>query len=473
MLKWNGCDSCAALAETHNGGLTWSALPPLAVPMGFAHSTPASVTDLYFAGRENGFLFGPGLEVTHDGGQTWQSGSLPEVTEVTGATGYVYAVAESSTGPDATWSLWRSSVGSDSWTPLALPSTAGPLQLSVEGSTLVLLQHGFNGPGVSPTQVGKLWESTDSGSTWVNRPVPCTPPDGGAAVASIALGHPDAWLLDCFDDEQSSQALYTQHHLYGTADAGQTWVRLGDPSQIGDPVSLADNGSGDAVLTTGSGAGDFLTATNDGGVHWGTRFGSGGSFYGWADLHFVSASTGFVVAAENLFRTNDGGRTWQVVPTANPSSSSTVTTPPGNQACSAATLSVHGGRQGGGAVGEAEGTVLLTNTGPAPCALSGDPSVSLLASGGSPLDVAAAPPANPALPPVLLGSMGSATLIVYWSNWCGSPPGPLSIRITLPGDGGTVTGPFNGPPNYDFVPACLGNGPSALTVVHAYYSGGI
>ena len=89
VLKWNGCDSCAALAETHNGGLTWSALPPLAVPMGFAHSTPASVTDLYFAGRENGFLFGPGLEVTHDGGQTWQSGSLPEVTEVTGATGYV------------------------------------------------------------------------------------------------------------------------------------------------------------------------------------------------------------------------------------------------------------------------------------------------------------------------------------------------------------------------------------------------
>lgn len=31
--------------------------------------------------------------------------------------------------------------------------------------------------------------------------------------------------------------------------------------------------------------------------------------------------------------------------------------------------------------------------------------------------------------------------------------GPTRVRITLPG-GGTVTGPFDGPPLYDFVPRC-------------------
>jgi hypothetical protein len=156
------------------------------------------------------------------------------------------------------------------------------------------------------------------------------------------------------------------------------------------------------------------------------------------------------------------------------SSSTTTAIPPGAPACPAASLTARGGREGGGFVGEAEGGVLLTNIGTASCILSGNPSVVMLSSDGSQLDVEAAPPTNPAFPPVLLQPKGLATLIVYWSNWCGSPPGPLQIRITLSGDEGTLTGPFDGPPNYDFVPACRDSSqPSTLTVTHAYYAGKI
>jgi hypothetical protein len=112
---------------------------------------------------------------------------------------------------------------------------------------------------------------------------------------SIALDHPDAWLVDCYDNEQSSQEQHTQHHLYGTGNAGGDWVRLADPTQSGAPALLADNGSGHAFLTTESGADDWLVGTFDGGLSWSARFPSGGSFYGWADLPFVDASTGFVV----------------------------------------------------------------------------------------------------------------------------------------------------------------------------------
>jgi photosystem II stability/assembly factor-like uncharacterized protein len=162
--------------------------------------------------------------------------------------------------------------------------------------------------------------STDGGSRWVKRPVPCAPADGGAALVSIALDHPKAWLLDCYDNEQSSQAQETQHHLYGSANAGASWVRLGDPSHNGVPALLADNGSGHAFLTTESGAGDRLVGTFDGARNWSTLFASGGAFFGWADLQFVSASTGFVVgpthyAPEHLYRTDDGGRTWHVLST--------------------------------------------------------------------------------------------------------------------------------------------------------------
>lgn len=152
----------------------------------------------------------------------------------------------------------------------------------------------------------------------------------------------------------------------------------------------------------------------------------------------------------------------------------TTTIPPCTPACIGATLSARGGREGGGFLGEAQGAVFLTNIGTTACSLSDNPSVALLQSDGSQLDTEAAPPTNPALPPVLLQPMRSATLIVYWSNWCGSAPGALQIRITLWGNRGALTGPFDGPPNYAFVPACRDSSqPSTLSVVHAYYLGKI
>jgi hypothetical protein len=170
-------------------------------------------------------------------------------------------------------------------------------------------------PQPTAGEVGALWISSDAGTEWISRKVPCTPADGGAALVSIALDHPDAWLVDCCDNEQSSQEQHTQHHLYGTGNAGGDWVRLADPTQSGAPTLLADNGSGHAFLTTESGADDC-------GLSWSGLFPSGGSFYGWADLQFVDASTGFVVgpthyAPEHLYRTEEG-RTWTILQITSP-----------------------------------------------------------------------------------------------------------------------------------------------------------
>ncbi len=74
------------------------------------------------------------------------------------------------------------------------------------------------------------------------------------------------------------------------------------------------------------------------------------------------------------------------------------------------------------------------------------------------------------LSPVVLpaGIPDAADLVVFWANWCGRPPGPLSVRITLSA-GGVVTGPFNGPPDYNLVPSCPRPGhPSTISVIDAY-----
>jgi photosystem II stability/assembly factor-like uncharacterized protein len=174
--------------------------------------------------------------------------------------------------------------------------------------------------GPTPTHFGRLWASNDSGAQWLTRKVPCKRGDGGAALITIADGHPGTWLIDCFDGEQSSQAQNTQHHLYRTVNAGASWTRLPDPARHNDPDLLTDSGTGHIFLATVGGAGDTLVGSLDNGQHWKLLTRDGGSFYGWADLRFVTAKVGFVVgpthyAPEHLYRTNNAGHTWRILHT--------------------------------------------------------------------------------------------------------------------------------------------------------------
>jgi photosystem II stability/assembly factor-like uncharacterized protein len=198
---------------------------------------------------------------------------------------------------------------------LDTPGAAGQCEPAGAGS-LVLLAPGEAGP--EPTFLGRLWLSQNAGRSWVEKSIPCTKADGGASIASTATAHPSAWLVDCYDGEQSSQAQNTLHHLFGTSDAGLHWTRLSDPATHGVPVELADNGAGSAVLATEGGLGDVLRASTDGARHWSTTVKSGGSFFGWAGLRFISPSTAYVVgpthnAPSHLYQTTDAGRTWTAV----------------------------------------------------------------------------------------------------------------------------------------------------------------
>jgi photosystem II stability/assembly factor-like uncharacterized protein len=323
VLGGSGCADCSALQETLDGGATWTALPAPPAGLGYYTGSPMTgVTQVAFADAAHGFLYGPELLATSDGGRTWRRESLPPVQDLVTANGYAFALTAAAAGaPDR---LWRATIGSGTWAMLPAPvgpEPDNPSLLYASGGTLVFLQQGYMGPEPVSTAAtaGGLWLSTDDGTTWQTSTVPCTGTDGGgAAVLSIALGHPDAWLLDCFENEQSQQEQNTQHHLFGTVNAGQSWVRLPDPSRTNQPAALADNGAGHAFLATVGGLGDTLLGTFDGGLHWSVLITSGGWFYGWSGPVFPTAWTGFVVgpthdAPAHLYRTTDGGRSWQTV----------------------------------------------------------------------------------------------------------------------------------------------------------------
>jgi photosystem II stability/assembly factor-like uncharacterized protein len=328
MLGRTGCLDCAVLRVTADGGRHWAGLPSPRMPLWYYTTKSVAVSDVTFADPANGFLFRPGLLVTHDGGRSWRRQSLPPVRQLSLGAGYAFALTR--TGTDGRVALWRTPLGQDRWLRLAVPAgVASPssfsvysVGLAVEGATVMLLQPGATGPAVARgrNMAGRLWASSDSATSWQVRRVPCTAADGGAALFAIALGHPREWLIDCFDNEQSSQAQNTQHHLYRTANAGESWTRASDPTQHNDPGLLADNGAGHTLLATEGGGGDTLVGSFDGGRHWQLILRSGGGFFGWADLRFLTAQTGFVVgpthyAPEHLYRTDDGGRSWRILRT--------------------------------------------------------------------------------------------------------------------------------------------------------------
>ncbi len=132
--------------------------------------------------------------------------------------------------------------------------------------------------------------------------------------------------------------------------------------------------------------------------------------------------------------------------------------------CQGPDLTVRGGRQGEN--GGAHGDILITNTSRGACTLDGPPTVEILKATGDPLVIW---PLSNTLPPgvLLLNPGQSATAAIYWSNWCKANPGALDIAIRLATR--TITGPFDGPPDYNYIPDCTNlTGSSTLQVTQSY-----
>ncbi|HLX33234.1 MAG TPA: hypothetical protein VKR79_10775 [Gaiellaceae bacterium] len=310
-LGRSGCLACSALRVTADGGHSWTTLPPPPARLSYNTPSAAGVLDVAFADGANGWLFGPGLYSSHDGGRSWTLQQLSGVSSVEAAAGDVYALTKTA--------LWRSPAGRDDWTRLPVPSLGGRngAAFALSGSSVLLLDAGYQGPGLGLP--GKLWFSPNRGTTWHSRTVPCRHQGGAAAVAS-AGGH--GWLLECYSNEQSSQAQQTSHVVYLTGDDGKTWRSLGRPTRQGEPSRLGGAGN-HAFLATESGGADELVGSVDGGRHWRVVLDlAGEGFTGWADLGFLSPSVGFVVGPthyvgpsgrDHVYRTDDGGRRWRVI----------------------------------------------------------------------------------------------------------------------------------------------------------------
>lgn len=298
----------AMLVRTVNGGATWAAVPGPAVrlvnPGGVVPGS--SVSAVFFADVNNGWLFNPAMWVTHDGGRHWRQLSLPgKPGAMATSNGFVFASVTPWGGGQTR--LYTSRVGTDRWTRVPGVVPAGALTF-----------YGRAGwAGLPPN----LWATTDL-RHWHKLPAFHCPPIGGAPSdpSSLAAGTATRVLLLCTGNGAAGSLGKT---VFASANGGWTFRLVGPAPLPGSSVNTLAIPPGRpqvVTLATASGA-SLLDRSVNGGKTWRiVQYNDGG--IGWRDMRYVSPTVGWVVhgglpetiSYNWLMRTVNAGATWYGVP---------------------------------------------------------------------------------------------------------------------------------------------------------------
>ncbi len=317
-----GCPSCIVIKHTEDGGRTWStvSVPSEAVFASNSQICPSTestadrdgVSHLRFVNRLDGYLFGPSLFTTFDGGRTWhrQPGGATVALEVVEPHKVVWRVACESA---LRTSLLAQQAGSARWVRVA-PFTGflWSMQLVATGSPLVLLAvYGHIAGGVTSHAYFDI--TANQGRSWSTRTDPC--------------GHTGRFENDAFDTSATGASVVVEcvPKVSGTGfvlesrNGGSTFgPRRPIPSGFGTMVAAANTST--IVLASGNvfGGGPFTymvwTSTN-GGVTWRTVVRDPetltGSTPGQSYLAFVTPTVAHWIGFGNkLWTTTDAGLHW-------------------------------------------------------------------------------------------------------------------------------------------------------------------
>ena len=309
----SGCAAgCEAVAATPDYGRSWfkADVPPAGPPNG-----NSGVSQIRFLEPTNGWAYGPGLYVTHDGGATWaKAGGVPgRVIDLATVNGSAYAVVASCTGTGAdfasgctSFALYTSPFSSNDFQPVPGASGKG----SVEPGGLQLT----NGNGYLLAG-HRLYSGSPNGGPW--RAVAIGP--GTVPACLSASGHGVAAGESGLLAPSAASNLYLlcqpagggSGSLYASTDAGASWQLDGQVKAQGTGTSLAvAPGSGTLVLATSSG----LYYSPDA-HHWHRASLSGQpSANGFVFVGMTTQQNGVAIpadpASQSIYVTNDGGLTW-------------------------------------------------------------------------------------------------------------------------------------------------------------------
>jgi hypothetical protein len=311
----DGSVRCAVIVRTADGGHTWTRTPAPATTVGQATGAwrdgASGVGGIRFADANDGWLFGPELWITHDGGATWQSQAVPggsdsQVMTLEAHAGLVHAVV---TDGDAThgFQVASSPVADDTWALAAtsLRFGAGPVptvQLVLSGTAGWIVEVDRDVTGGLRLGAG-VWQA------W--RP-PCSGANGAAVLAAYSASQ----LVAACDEGvwgPAPSGAAAGERLYMSSDGGTTFTRGAATIPLGSVQQLAQ-----PTATTVVASGAQAVRSTDGGATWRTVLADSPGKEGTIYLGFTTASQGVLITGgrlgpNGLLMSYDGGRTWRPV----------------------------------------------------------------------------------------------------------------------------------------------------------------
>jgi len=296
LLGRSPCASgaCTTVLHTVDGGAHWSAVgaPNAAISNrpGIG-ADPAQVAAIRFTSKLDGWIWGPSLYATHDGGTTWRSVDAKPVLALDAASGTAWALV-AACGELAGCTqvqLLHSSTANDLWSPTddVISSENLAVQLRVEPSQRWVLAGGMVFAARTGDRLAGLATPCDDPTTPVGL---ATNDDRQVVVQCRAAGANELTLSD---------------------DAGAHWsTPFSAPAAIDQ---VASNGQG-TLLGAASGGATNLSRSSDGGQTW-TTVAALAEPGAWTDLSFLSADDAIAVLWDRaLWASHDGGATWAAVP---------------------------------------------------------------------------------------------------------------------------------------------------------------
>ncbi len=312
VLGGVGCapgKACTArLVATADGGARWHVVKAPAVRLS-GLGAGGSVSRVVFASARVGWLYGPALWSTRDGGAHWRKLALGgAVTQMAATAGKVYAVVAPPGGKPG--ELFASPAGRDAWARVR-HFTARFGILAVSGRAAWF----GNGGGYFDRSSPYVWATAD-GARWHKYPVRCPAPYDRDGLASIAAASPSDVFFLCLSDAGAGQQ---GKAVLRSVNGGRTAHLAGLAPTGGSGGVLALPPRRPRVITLGTEF--FLDRSADGGKTWTTTYqNTGGS--PWNSLFYASRTAGWAEFGappnSGLLRTTNAGRTWHQVRFARP-----------------------------------------------------------------------------------------------------------------------------------------------------------
>ena len=286
------------VARTTNGGRTWHALPALK-NVKYGEDAGNSVRAIRFGNQNDGWIFGPTLHATHNGGQTWKQ--IPtdgDVIALEQTKGTTWLVVSSCEAGGCKLSLWTAPSSSDSFVLRSvIPGTDAnekTYQLVRAGST-----HGWvSGWGNGDSEILR---TTDGGKTWQEVANPCKT-QGNYRQRLSRYDTQNLWLVCASDAESDTQV----SSVYHSSDAGSHWGSRNAGPKNAAPTDLQAFGAKQlAMMATTEG----LMRTYDGGITWQRVIAPVGDF-GFGKVETIDFTNGWALGFGAIHYTRDRGRTW-------------------------------------------------------------------------------------------------------------------------------------------------------------------